>query len=383
MRILWLTVDRSHRIAQQFDIFRSHVKKIADVVELKKSINGNKGQDMWQLSRNLINGKTKIKNIVINYLKKDKKFDFIFCDAFFAYLDEDWKSFGIPSGILIEDVHQAVPRHQIEKAKEYGIENLFHRFNFAFHTFHPKARRDFNCFWLPHSIDTTKFKPLDNKELDVLHVGVCPKTYYPHRADAVRQLKNKEYFKQIIRPKEGGDRTKKWPIDTDYAKLVASAKICITGGSIFNAPVQKYVEIPACNTLLMSNWFPDLGLLGFVPGLNMISYNSESLIALVEGLLNDDYKLKEISANGYKLITTEHSSIKRSKQFINNICQILRIDKEFPDINACSFQVNFNISDPVVIDRPKPKPKKSHKKAPIKIDGIKKVTGTDWRSRII
>ena len=105
MRILWCTVDRSHRVAQQFDIFRSHVKQVADVVDLVKYPAGDNGQNMWQLSHKLINGNIKTNNIVLDYLKEDSNFDFIFCDAFFAYTEESWQSISIPVGILIEDIH--------------------------------------------------------------------------------------------------------------------------------------------------------------------------------------------------------------------------------------------------------------------------------------
>lgn len=395
MKILWLTVDRSHRVAQQFDIFRSYVEKIADVVVLKKSVAGDKGQNMWQLSKNLISGDIKSENIVFNHLTEiDDNYDFIFCDAFFAYLDEDWKHFGIPSGIFIEDIHQIVPRIQIEKAKEYGIENIFHRFNFSFHKFHPKARKYFKCFWLPHSINDERILNNSVKDIEVLHIGVCPQQYYPYRADAVNQLSYKTYFKQVVRPKEGGERSNKWPIDNEYTELLGRSHICITGGSIFNAPVQKYVEIPAANTLLMSNWFADLGLLGFVPGKNMVTYEQENLISIIEKLLKDKDKIYKISNEGYILITTKHTSKIRSKQFINNICQIINKPIEFPDIEPCSFQVNFKYSK--VITKHISRKKIIYKRLKhiigittescieIKKPNIKnkRDLNTDWRSRI-
>jgi len=382
MRILWLTVDRSHRIAQQFDIFRSYVKHIADVVEIVKSPAGDNGENMWQLSRNLINGEIETENVLDKTLTKDSNFDFIFCDAFFAYLEEDWKAVGIPTGILIEDIHQEVPKHQIVKAKEFGIENIFHRFNFGFHKYHPEARGNFKCFWLPHSVDTKRFfYGTNNKKIDVLHVGVCPDTYYPYRARIVRQLADKPYFKRIKRPRELGDRENSWPIDSDYAKLINSAYICITGGSIFDVPVQKYVEIPISNTLLMSNWFSDLGLLGFVPGKNMIKYDLDNVVEVVENTLKDKDRILTIAKEGYDLVSSKHTSQVRSMQFINNICQILNKPLEFKDVLPCSFQVNFNISKigkkEVTMLKPNPKPRLR----PIK-EKSRQITGTDWRSRI-
>jgi hypothetical protein len=386
MRILWLTIDRSNRVAQHFDIFRSHVKQIADVVEIVKNPLNDREAHAWKVSKDLISGNVDNPNLVLDYLKQDHSFDFIFCDAFFAYYYEDWKSFGIPSAILIEDVHQEVPKAQVSRAAELGIETIFHRYNFAFHTFHPDARFNFNCFWLPHSIDTTRFKPAQLKSLDVLHVGVCPARYYPHRANAVEQLKEKPYFKQVTRPKEGGFRELKWPIDSEYSELIASAKICITGGSIYNAPVQKYVEIPASGTLLMSNWFDDLGLLGFIPGINMIEYTENSLVSIVEDLLKHDEKIDELSTAGLNLIIEKHTSQIRARQFINTLCQITRNSLEFPNTPPCSNQVNFRKSiksrtyrRTISIQKSSTKPKPLHPKLN---PNSRIVAGTGWKSRI-
>ena len=285
-----------------------------------------------------------------------------------------------------------MPKKQIAIAKSKGIKNIFHRFNFSFHKLHPNARRDFKCFWLPHSVNINKFKDLNNKRYGVLHVGVFPKLYYPYRANSVEQLNSKSYFKFIRRPKEDGNRSNKWPIDEEYIEVINKAKICITGGSIFNAPVQKYIEIPAVKTLLMSNWFADLGLLGFRDGYNMVAYNKENLVKRVEGLLKDKNMLNGIATNGLKLIHEKHTSTIRAEQFINNICQIIGEDLEYPKTKPCSFQVNFTYSGLAYVDNlnikynkvnyfnsnkekelPKSKPKqtKPHK-----------VAGTGWRSRI-
>lgn len=378
MRILWLTVNRSHRIAHHFDDFRKSVSELPEVeiVTLMKSLAGDNGQNMWQLSRNLISGELKPNNIVAEYLEKDSNFNFIFCDAFFAYLNEPWKSFNIPSSIFIEDVHQEVPKFQIKKAEKLGIKIIFHRFNFAFHKFHKEARFKFICIWLPHSIRMDRYLDTFSKSIDVLHVGVYPQQFYPSRYSAVAQLRNKPYFKIIERPKDtpGESRDGKWPIDRDYDNLLQRSKITITGGSIFNAPVQKYVEIPAANSLLMSNWFPDLGLMGFVPGTNMISYFKENVVEVVENVLKDEDELARISNNGYNLILMNHTSEIRAKQFINNICEIIKIPKIYK-VEPCSFQINFNpnIGDSLQV------PDTFHVQESNK---TVQITGTDWKSRI-
>lgn len=343
MRILWLTINRSHRVAHHFDDFRRTVSRFANVKVLMKSIAGDRGQNAWQLSQRLVKGHEVTDDIVLDYLRADDEFDFIFCDAFFAYINEDWTQFKIPSSIFIEDVHGPVPQIQVAKAKELGIETIFSRFNQGFHYYHPEAKFNFRCIWLPHSVMMERFSGDVEKSIDVLHTGVCPEFFYPNRYTAVKILGQKPYFKRVMRPKDkpGTIRSKKWPIDRDYDDLLQSAKICVTGGSIINAPVQKYVEIPASGSLLLSNWFPDLGMLGFKNGFNMVSYYPENLVEVVENLLKDGDKIGAISENGRQLILSRHTSEIRSQQFINFICQILGRDLEFPDVEPCSSQVNF------------------------------------------
>lgn len=403
MRILWLTVDRSQRIAKHFDDFRRAVEKIADVVTVKKHLKTcGDGRGMWAVARKLAEGSLGVDDLVLDHLSNDSDYDYIFCDAFFAYLEEPWGEFLIPSGIFIEDVHHDVPRIQVEKAGEFNIETIFHRFNFPFHKFHRKARVDFRCIWLPHSINMERFTDNIEKDKDILHTGVVNRHFYPHRCVAVNLLKNKSYFTLVERPRDSvtKERSKNWPIDRDYDNLLQSARICITGGSAFNAPVQKYVEIPAAGSVLMSNWFPDLGLMGFRDGYNMVAYCKENVVDAVEELLGDEEKIREVSKNGLDLILERHTSEIRSMQFVNFICTILGKRLEFPDVQPCSFQVNFKgrhldvVNGSPVFDKQEQKQKKKDK--PIQLDPKRKprsktqqrliekgvVRGTDWRSRI-
>lgn len=374
MRILWLTVDRSHRVAHHFDDFREAVSKIADVTTLKKYPAGDKGQNLWHLSRRLLSKDIITENIVLNHLLGDSNYDYIFSDAFFAYTHEDWDKITIPSAIFIEDVHGHVPRFQLNIAKTVGIKTVFHRFNHAFHRHHADARSSFSCFWLPHSINMERFSDTIEKTINVLHVGAYTESVYPFRYAAIKALNGKSYFKQIERPRDlsGTPRQSKWPIDRDYDNLLQSADICITGGSVFHAPVQKFFEIPAANSLLLSDWFSDLGMLGFVPNKNMVPSYKENVLRVVEDLLSNPDEIKRISTSGHELIQSNHTSEIRSRQFINMICQVLDRPLEFPDISPCSFNVNFNYGIPFQ----EPKQEQEHEYVSVS-------PGTDWRSRII
>ena len=403
MKILWLTVDRSQRVAKHFDDFRRAAKKVADVTVVKKHLKfSGGGRRMWTASKGLAEGTLAVEDLVLDHLATDSNYDYIFCDAFFAYMYEPWNEFPIPSGIFIEDVHGGTPKKQVDRAGELGVKTIFHRFNFPFHKFHCDAKIEHRCIWLPHSVNMERFTDQVEKDKDVLHTGVYNQQFYPHRYEVIELLRDKSYFTYIARPSDRlkEKRSEHWPIDRDYDNLLQSARICITGGALYGAPVQKFVEIPAANSLLMSNWFPDLGLMGFRDGYNMVAYSKENVVDKVEDLLNNEDKIEEISKKGFDLVVERHTSEIRARQFVNFICIILGREVEFPGIEPCSFQVSFEGKhvEPVpivgsmfsrLVREPKPKPRLEPKPKPRTgsrakfLRGLKGTApGTDWRARI-
>lgn len=397
MRILWLTVDRSKRVARHFDEFKDAVKQYADVVELVKDPLGDGGVMMGRASTKLVNRSLTTKDIVLDYLEKDWTFNFIFCDAFFAYMNERFDLIDIPKGILIEDVHGEVPKAQIDMAYNLGFECIFHRYNFAFHKIHQDSRFKFKCIWLPHSVNLDKFNFSNEKKIKVLHTGSTVQRYYPHRDLIVKNLLGKPYFTYMKRPQDWMDQVDTWPSGEEYYEVLSSAEISITGGSIFDIPTLKYVEIPAAKSLLMSNWFPGLGLMGFYPDKNMVTYTDETLVEDLESLMNNSDKVKEITEAGYNLIKSRHSTDVRAKQFINNISMLVWDKVLHEDVPLISNQINFDdlrepevqdqvqesrIESPRAVFRSRRVIEQVRQSEPKKIvQG--RVAGTDWRSRIV
>ena len=339
LKILWATLDRSERVVKHFDDFRDAVKKYADVDEIYQDtgrhIAGSFGQRCVQ---DKILPPLKIQE----YLDTHPAPDLIICDALFAYLHEPWKNIKIPKAVMIVDVHGDIVKRSMDTAFEGQFDFVFHRFNTAFHKVHPEAKDRHCCIWLPHAIDTERFYARGshkNRTKDVLHLGIVDE-FYPNRQEAVFQLNGRPYFELIPRPKESMDREKKWPVGEDYAELIASAHICITGGSIYDAPVLKYFEFPACGTLLMSNWFSDLGLLGFVPGINMVVSDNNDLAGQIGDLLNDKSKIKNIAFKGMKLIHECHNLDLRARQFLNWLNQLI-LNEELFSLTDTFFQKTF------------------------------------------
>jgi Glycosyl transferases group 1 len=397
MRILWLTVDRSKRVTRHFDDFRNVVKKYADVTELVKDPLGDGGATMGRVSNQLVNGNLSTKNIVLDYLETDWRFDFIFCDAMFAYMNEHFDIVDIPKGILIEDVHGDVVKAQVDRSIELGFDCIFHRYNFAFHKMYPEARFKAKCIWMPHAVDESRFNQTQEKTTEVLHAGAVSDYYYPHRTNVVNKLLGKSYFTYMKRPYDWDRSVEIWPTGDDYAKVISSARICITGGSVFDIPTLKFVEIPAAGSLLMSNWFPGLGLMGFKPGENMLTYIDETIVEDVENALKND-EMSSIVDAGRNLVLSHHTLDIRAKQFVNILGTVVYDKILNPDYGTLSSQVNFhggieeeihetdslkfeqssvkNITkvSPKIVKAAKVKPSMKRKKV---------ANGTDWRSRIL
>jgi len=316
MKILWLTVDRSARVARHFDTLRMAVSKITKVNHMVRKLNTVAGP----YSQAATSGRIREKPVLPQLLELEHgDFDFIMCDALFAYLSEDWKSIPIPKGVLLEDMHGPVVKFQADYIAENNIDVVFHRYNAPMKEYHPSLFKSSKCIWLPHAVDNI-FRYYGEKTLDVLFTGCIGQTY-PIRRSIVDQLRDKSYFKRWNRPPETFEKQQKYPVGKDYAKLISSAKIHPTCGSKLHYPVIKFMEIPACRTLLISDWFNELGELGFIPGVNMIKLLVGDMDAQMRWWLRHDDR-EMIAKAGEELIQQRHTVEVRAKEFIKHLERI-------------------------------------------------------------
>jgi len=310
------------RVARHFDALQQAVARLVDVTFIRKSTEGLLANVFGDLA---VSGKIGAEETLLPFINSPKKrFDFVMCDAIFAFPRDRWTQVDIPRAVLLEDLHGPSVAQQVRLCQEFGMEVVFHRYNLPLKKFHPDLYDgDCKCVWFPHSIDTSTFRNYGTRSLDILMVGVIVPFYYPVRARACESLKDKPYFHRVERPVETPHPVPKYPVGQDYAELLSSAKISITGGSIYHYPVMKYFEIPACKTLLMSDWFPELGMLGFEPDRNMVVADLENLPKQVEWWLSHDEERERVSERGAELIQKYHSLEIRAKQFVNHICEFL------------------------------------------------------------
>lgn len=250
-------------------------------------------------------------------------YDLIVVEDFFYHASEDWQNVTTPIALFIEDMHGSGDR-QLKFAEEAGARFYIYRYDRHFREFHHMLRDNTVSIWCPHSVDTSVFKDYGRKTRDVIHVGIVSKDY-PTRQFIVQTLKGKPYFQRIERPPDSmAPLSTKTPVREDYARMLSSAKICPTGGSVYHYPVAKYMEICACNTLLMSDWFDELGDLGFVRGENMVEIHRERFVEQVEYFLAHDGERERIAKAGYELVRERHSGEVRAKGLVQTLQWLLK-----------------------------------------------------------
>lgn len=319
MKILYLAIDRTNMVVTHFEGWHKNLASVADVDFLTKSI---KGYKTGQWARLVMEGKLPCEEVVLPYLEKTgKTYDWIITDSNFGFINERWDDIKIPRAMIIEDVHPGNSTLQMQWAEKQGWDILFYRYKQGFHIYQKEYLDKFDCRWLPHSIDTDDMF-IDYelpKTRDAIMVGWHFAEHYPYREKAFELLKDKEYFTDIQRPNEDVDGKKAWPIDYDFAKLLNESKMVITGGLKHNYPVMKFLEIPACRSLLFSNYFTDLKEMGFKSNENMVEMNFDDLDSQVRNLLSDDDLRNRITDNGYNFIRENHSGKVRAKQLLEEL----------------------------------------------------------------
>lgn len=316
MRILWLATDRSDRVADLFGPLQRSVADIADVDFIYRKLNCLPKQ--WQ--NNFTKGTRKPERLV--NIKKANEYDFIMVDAPFAFLDEAWGKIKTPKGVLIEDQHGDVLEYS-KIYKKHKFDVFFTRYKNILNQH--KWLKDENIKWLPHSIDPNIFNDYHlNKKFDCLMVGRIQRNVYPIRWKVNQSLRNGgvNYY-QINRPEEVSEKHLRWPVGKDYARLINQSLMTFTCMSMFQYPVSKIFEIPACDSVLVSDYNEELFDLGFEPNINMIDITHvKNIKSFVKKLLKDRNRLYDISFKGHELIHERHTARYRAEEFLEYLEEI-------------------------------------------------------------
>lgn len=308
MRVLWLTTDRSQRVANHFDDFRNAFCRVADTAVMYSPSFDMRPNPLYEEYRK---GDRQYKPQLQDI---NNQYDIIVCDAFFLWMFEDWSNIDIPTAIIIEDQHGTVPPAQIQFAIEHDF-IIIHRYKFD---------RDMpvRTIWSPHSVNIDIFKDYgQKKEYGLLQTGATH-NIYETRQLVNKSLKGQSIFHQIERPKEYV--ADQWPVREGYSKQLNKAWMSLCCGATVQYPVMKFFEIPASGSVIYTDYFSELGDLGFIPNVNMVQINKSNILNQVEALVNEmPHRLIEIAQEGYDLIHERHTNEIRCVELCNQLKDIL------------------------------------------------------------
>lgn len=327
MKILFLTIDRSMMVTKHWGWVQDELSKIHDVDFIYQPKYGLKA---GALMKKVMSGEIKVEEKIKPYLDKtNKKYDFILTDSSCVFVNERWDEINIPKAMIMQDLHynekkNGNPWMQARWAEKQKWDIIFTRYLLPFSKYHSELEKISKICWMPHCVNLDMFKDHGmKKEIDVLMTGWHFPKIYPYRHLAYEKLKDKEYFKKVQRPDETPNHTEKWPVSEDFSKLLNSAKINITGGSILNYPILKYMEIAASKSLIFSNYFEELCMLGFEPNVNMVEMDFNNIENQIKWWLEHDNERNTIIENAYKLIKERHDVKIRVKEITEEMEKIL------------------------------------------------------------
>lgn len=111
-----------------------------------------------------------------------------------------------------------------------------------------------------------------------------------------------------------------------YVKAICQSRVFATGSGGyepgFGVLVMKWLEVPACNTLLMINKLTptdDMNALGFKPDFNFVAIDKDNFLERIQYYLNHPSEARTISQRGYDLVRSKNSQNIRAKEFIGKI----------------------------------------------------------------
>ncbi len=320
MRILWLTVDRGHRVARIFQPLMEAMQKLENV-----TVFSHRRWSQWTI----IGDQKQQRELDAAWMND---FDIVFTDAVFGYMKEEWDKVTILKCCLTEDCHGQLPAIYVKRAyEEFGFDVFFYRYREGFEKYHPYV--DKPKVWLPHSIDPVMFYPVhkkngedyDSRNNSVLSVGVNVPQVYPlrHRADI--ELQGMKGYRRIERPPEGDAP---WPIGKDYADFLRASKIVVSGCSMYHYPILKTFEIPACGAVLACDPIGELTELGFEADWNYITLSGTQpgdVRETLEGWLKSERQdeLNEMAKRGHQLVHRQHTAAVRARELQEHFQSLL------------------------------------------------------------
>lgn len=153
----------------------------------------------------------------------------------------------------------------------------------------------------------------ERKTLPVLFVG-SQAPHYPWR-NHIRSLLAGRY-PMMTCPHFGWfnrEKTEGMVHGEQYARLINSAQLVPTCGTIAKEVVRKHYEIPACRTCLVTEYTPALAAAGFVDMENCVFVDEENCIGKIDRLFASPDLMRMIADNGHRLVHERHTYAHRDQ----------------------------------------------------------------------
>lgn len=228
----------------------------------------------------------------------------------------------IPYAVSLQDLHWDV-RLRTDLLFGEQVPYIFTPSQTAFTKYYPELAD--RTLWLPHHVNTEIFKDYQqDKDIDYLLMGLTSKTYYPFRAKVLEEMKDVPGFVYHRHPgyREISDDEGLF-VREKYAREISRSKIFFTCGGNGQYPVAKYFEVPACNSLLLAPYFPELKELGFIPGVNFVDVTESDFREKAEYYLHHEKERLEIAQRGFDMIHSRHSSRIRAAELVDTLQRLL------------------------------------------------------------
>lgn len=154
------------------------------------------------------------------------------------------------------------------------------------------------------AVDSEIFRPRGlRRRFDIASLGAHTAGKYPFRI-AVRQYLDRQrelrfYRRQRVGPHDG----------PRFARALNRLRACFTCASVYGFTVMKYIEIPACETLLFAEATEALPALGFRDGENFVAVTPQDFAEKFRHYLREvpAETVARITQAGRKLILARHT----------------------------------------------------------------------------
>ncbi|WP_162162942.1 glycosyltransferase [Gorillibacterium massiliense] len=249
----------------------------------------------------------------------------------FIYFD-DFESvrgvYGIPSGLNEINIPKGILFHDVfrvrDEFRDFVIENqfdlVFAHYRDSFLRYFPEFQDRFR--WLPNHVYPKVFHNYQlEKTIDYLMMGKV-NFKYPLRKKILRAMADMEGFVTHDHPGYtwfSKEQAQSSYLDEQYAMEISRAKMFLTCGSRYHFAVGKFFEVPACGTLLLADYFPELIDLGFVDKHTYVHIHKKNFLDEAKYYLEHEDEREEISRNGYNLVHSRHTTEIRVKEFVDEL----------------------------------------------------------------